>query len=121
MVSLDTAFAVVTACSSAKTPVSWLAVPLIIEKIRFQRSVSDSLRDKASIKPLAYGLPGRSGGYPAAPPTDPDVQNSRIRFLSIPAVCTVRITSQFDDRLAHNFAAHRLFQIAWVILGVGNG
>jgi hypothetical protein len=26
-------------------------------------------------------LPGRAGGYPPGPPTDPDVRNSRIRFL----------------------------------------
>ena len=26
-------------------------------------------------------LPGRAGGYPPGPPTDPDVRNERIRFL----------------------------------------
>ena len=26
-------------------------------------------------------LPGRAGGYPPGPPTDPDVSNERIRFL----------------------------------------
>src|SRR5213080_2426802 len=26
-------------------------------------------------------LPGRAGGYPTGPPTDPDVRNERIRFL----------------------------------------
>jgi hypothetical protein len=38
-------------------------------------------------------VPGRAGGYPTGPPTVPDVRHSRIRFLSIPTVVTVRITS----------------------------
>ena len=28
-------------------------------------------------------LPGRAGGYPPGPPTDPDVRHARIRFLSM--------------------------------------
>jgi hypothetical protein len=40
--------------------------------------------------------PGRSGGCPAAPPTDPDVTNSVIRFLGNQSLGTT---------LAHNFAA----------------
>src|SRR5262249_8762696 len=39
-------------------------------------------------------LPGRTGGYPTGPPTVPDVSNSLIRFLSIRAAGTVRITSR---------------------------
>ena len=36
------------------------------------------------------------------------MQNSRIRFLDTLPIFTVRVTSQFANRLAHNFAAHRL-------------
>jgi hypothetical protein len=39
-------------------------------------------------------VPGRAGGYPTGPPTVPDERNSRIRFLSIRAAVTVRITSR---------------------------
>jgi hypothetical protein len=38
--------------------------------------------------------PGRAGGYPTGPPTVPDVSNSLIRFVSIRAALTVRITSR---------------------------
>ena len=40
--------------------------------------------------------PGRSAGYPRAPPTDPDVKVSLIRFLGNQSLGTT---------LAHNFAA----------------
>ena len=39
-------------------------------------------------------MPGRAGGYPAGPPTVPDVSNSLIRFVSIVTVLAVRITSR---------------------------
>jgi hypothetical protein len=39
-------------------------------------------------------VPGRAGGYPTGPPTVPDVSNSLIRFVSIRAAGTVRITSR---------------------------
>jgi hypothetical protein len=39
-------------------------------------------------------VPGRAGGYPTGPPTVPDVRHSRIRFVSIRTVVTVRITSK---------------------------
>ena len=41
-------------------------------------------------------LPGRASGYPASPPTDPDVSNLLIRFLGNQSIGTT---------LAHNFAA----------------
>jgi len=41
-------------------------------------------------------MPGRSDGHPIAPPTDPDVTDSVIRFLGNQSVGTT---------LAHNFAA----------------
>ena len=45
-----------------------------------------------------------AAGYPAAPPTDPDVNNSLIRFLgSTPDTGTD--TKQATPRLAHNCAA----------------
>ena len=40
-------------------------------------------------------MPGKDGGYPTVFPTVPDVSNSLIRFLSIQAAKTVRITSKF--------------------------
>jgi len=43
-----------------------------------------------------FGVPGRSDGHPIAPPTDPDVTDSVIRFLGNQSVGTT---------LAHNFAA----------------
>ena len=41
-------------------------------------------------------IPGRTGGYPAGPPTDPDVKDYLIRFLGDQSLGTT---------LAHNFAA----------------
>ena len=41
-------------------------------------------------------FPGRASGYPASPPTDPDVSNLLIRFLGNQSIGTT---------LAHNFAA----------------
>ena len=37
-------------------------------------------------------LPGRAGGYPPGPPTDPDVRNSRIRFLMQSCCCPLQST-----------------------------
>ena len=42
------------------------------------------------------GFPGRGDGYPFAPPTDPDVTHSVIRFLG---------NQSSGTTLAHNFAA----------------
>ena len=39
-------------------------------------------------------MPGKDGGYPTVLPTVPDVSNSLIRFVSIRAAGTVRITSK---------------------------
>ena len=39
-------------------------------------------------------MPGKDGGYPTVLPTVPDVRHSRIRFFSIRAALTVRITSR---------------------------
>ena len=36
-------------------------------------------------------LPGRAGGYPPGPPTDPDVRNSRIRFLRQSLCCPGKV------------------------------
>jgi hypothetical protein len=41
-------------------------------------------------------FPGRASGYPTGPPTDPDVRNSRIRFLG---------SQSFGTTLAHHCAA----------------
>jgi len=55
-------------------------------------------------------LPGRAGGYPPGPPTDPDVSDSLIRFLG---------SQSFGMPLAHHYAALHGRQMLWTILGVG--
>src|SRR5438128_7000035 len=37
-------------------------------------------------------LPGRAGGYPPGPPTDPDVRNARIRFLKQSGCCPRKVS-----------------------------
>jgi len=51
-------------------------------------------------------------GCPARPPTDPDVNNSLIRFLG---------SRSADTTPAHNCAALQAPQSGWRILGLGSG
>jgi hypothetical protein len=55
-------------------------------------------------------LPGRAGGYPPGPPTDPDVRDELIRFLGSPSP---RLT------LVHHCATLHGHEMVWTILGVG--
>ena len=54
-------------------------------------------------------VPGKDGGYPTVLPTDPDVSNSLIRFVSIRAATTVQITSKPSRPLAQSWATLRLY------------
>ena len=61
---------------------------------------------------VARPLPGRAGGYPASPPTDPYVRNERIRFFSNQSLLPLwRIT----------VLPCKLGQMLWTILGMGKG
>ena len=55
-------------------------------------------------------LPGRAGGCPTSPPTDPYVRNERIRFLGNPSLGTT---------LVHHCAALQAVQMLWTIWGMG--
>src|SRR5205807_1007785 len=57
-------------------------------------------------------LPGRAGGYPASPPTDPYVRNERIRFLG---------HQRFGTTLAHHCAALQARSDGVDDLGYGQG
>ena len=56
--------------------------------------LAHTVKDERPAKPVR--LPGRTSGYPASPPTDPDVSDSLIRFLGSRSPGTAP---------AHNFAA----------------
>ncbi len=57
--------------------------------------------------------PGRAGGRPTGPPTDPDVNDLLIRFVGDQSLGTT---------LPHDFAALRTRrQMPWTILGLGKG
>ena len=80
---------------------------------------SAALMTTASIpqcKPMSGGcwcrLPGRAGGYPASPPTDPYVRNERIRFFG---------HQSFGTTLAHHCAALHARSDVVDDLGYGQG